>query len=309
MSSGFNWREEYERDPLNSDVVNMLFEVGRQDMGAYTFNRPIEAGPGEGFQYSSGDTNLMMRGLRRAIGKDYANFPWRKLFLPLRIDAVWERDASGTFIGSSNLYMRLRDWAKIGELINHRGVWKGRQIVSKSYMDYMLKMQRAPGRGSPPYGAQIWLDFPVIGLMSAIGYEGQFIIMDPQNDLVIVRLGMDQASGISPFRLYREAVSALGIQASGEDFPSGELPYKKISKKPKSDSVGDPRWIPIVARFRAKSLCSCFNVIKKEAAYCEAWTDMGFLPLPYQRNRQGGVDVGNPVLATANPTGSRYGCQ
>lgn len=125
-SSGLDWQEDYEFAPLKSSVVVMLYTRGRDDMAGFVAETPQARPPGRRFRYSSGDSNVLAAALHGMLGADYAEYPWRALFEPLGIrSAVWERDAAGTFVGSSYVYMSARDLARVGLLMQRHGRWRG----------------------------------------------------------------------------------------------------------------------------------------------------------------------------------------
>lgn len=130
-SSGLDWQEDYEFAPLKSSVVAMLYTRGRDDMAGFVAETPQARPPGRRFRYSSGDSNVLAAALHGMLGADYAEYPWRALFEPLGIrSAVWERDAAGTFVGSSYVYMSARDLARVGLLMQRHGRWRERQIAA-----------------------------------------------------------------------------------------------------------------------------------------------------------------------------------
>lgn len=198
MRSGLKWSEDYS-DPL-SDVVQMLF--ARPAAGAFAALRPLEHPPGEAWKYSSGTTNLLSLVLRRALGEEaYGNWPWSALFAPLGMrTAVFERDGSGTFVGSSFLFAGARDWARFGQLYLQDGVWKGRRVLPEGWVRFSTTpTPLSEGR----FGAHWWLKCPKElggeteagrGLPSdafyAIGHEGQTLTVIPSRRLVVVRLGL-----------------------------------------------------------------------------------------------------------------------
>lgn len=201
MRSGLRFREAYD-DPA-ADVVQMLF--ARPDAAAYAASRPLEAAPGSVWRYSSGTTNILSSLARRALGDaGYAAFPRRALFDPLGMaSAVFEPDASGTFVGSSFLHATARDWARFGELHRCDGVWEGRRILPEGWARFCAA-QTPQSRGE--YGAHWWLKLhPGLGGESlaaaaipadafhALGHEGQCLSVIPSRDLVVVRLGLSIA--------------------------------------------------------------------------------------------------------------------
>ena len=135
-------------------------------------------------------------------------------FNPLGMtSAVLERDAHGTFVGSSYMYATARDWARFGLLIAQRGAWEGRSLLPAGYVDWMNAPHPASmapwGRAEYGHG-QIWLHGPDAGVAAGddpdagfdlpadtvwmLGHDGQSIAVVPSQSLVVVRMGL------TPFR-------------------------------------------------------------------------------------------------------------
>lgn len=218
MSSGVKWAEGYEWSPFSSNIVAALYRTGPSaDFGLYRASVDQEiAPPGKRFNYASGETNLLMRGLKVALGKDYDEYPWKKLFDPVGMSsAVLEKDPSGTFIGSSYGLATPRDFAKFGQLFLHAGrIREGNGKVVQVVPEKWAKLASTPSPAfdelrldhvpEEPYGYSWWLNRPLpaaqIGkrapsfpddLYFASGHYGQLILVIPSWDLVVVRLGLD----------------------------------------------------------------------------------------------------------------------
>lgn len=212
MSSGLKFIEEYEKNPL-SDVNVMLFL--KPDTAAFAASMPLEAEPDEKWHYSSGTTNIISRIIRHTIGNqaDYITFPRRALFNKVGMrSAVIEADASGTLLGSSNLYATARDWARFGLLYIQGGIWEGERILPEGWVEYTTTPTPKAPLGE--YGAQFWLNrgnpedpkkrlYPKLptDLFSLEGYQGQHVVIIPSRKLVVVRLGMTHKGdwGLEPF--------------------------------------------------------------------------------------------------------------
>jgi CubicO group peptidase (beta-lactamase class C family) len=224
MTSGLSWSEDY-LNPLRSDVLSMLFGEGRQDMAAYVAARPLAAAPGTRWSYNSGSTVLAAAALRAALGDfhTYHAFPRRRLFDRIGMrSAVLEADETGTFVGSSYWYASARDFARFGLLLLRDGTWGAERILPAGWVAYM----RTPTAESPGgcFGAGLWLGAvtprdpmtaasPMRGVpydaFYAWGKDGQFLVVVPSRDLVIVRLGvtpLDDRWSIES--LVRDAVAA-----------------------------------------------------------------------------------------------------
>ncbi len=214
MSSGLDAEEGYESGPLKSSVIAMLYTRGRKDMGTYCSGLPLRAEPGTQVYYSSCDTNILSAILKNVYGKDeYNDLPFKQLFAPLGIkNATFEQDASGTFVGSSYLYLTARDLAKIGYLYLNDGVWEGNRLLPESWVNFTMTPSPAykttsyyedlpkdnytshwyantgiPERGVP----EAWPDAPK-DTFAALGHWGQSMYVIPSLDMIIVRYGDDR---------------------------------------------------------------------------------------------------------------------
>ncbi|MFJ2984955.1 MULTISPECIES: serine hydrolase domain-containing protein [unclassified Pseudomonas] len=223
-ASGLAWQEGYEYAPLKSSVVAMLYTRGRNDMAAYSAARPAAEKPGQRFLYSSGDTNVLAAALRGMLDPGaYADYPWQALFTPLGIDsAVWERDGTGTFVGSSYLYLSARDLARIGLLMQREGRWRDRQLLPASWVAFnrtlFSQAQAMPGEANP--GGHWWLNQPLQGsatpwpdaptdTYAALGHWGQALYILPTQKLVIVRYADDRDGSYSHNELLKRVLAAL----------------------------------------------------------------------------------------------------
>jgi CubicO group peptidase (beta-lactamase class C family) len=173
----------------------MLFGDGKNDVAAYAASQPPEHAPGAHWSYASGTTNIVSRIAARALdayGPDFKRFMTARLFEPLGIQSAIPRfDNAGTFIGSSYCFMTARDFARFGLLYLRGGVWDGRQLLPEGWVDYARTPTfQQPGAGDNRYGAHWWLDLGGPGSFSANGYDGQFTVVAPDRDLIIVRHGV-----------------------------------------------------------------------------------------------------------------------
>jgi CubicO group peptidase (beta-lactamase class C family) len=218
MSTGLRFSETYSG--FLEDVMQMLFV--EPDGAAFAASRPLDALPGTRWRYSSGTSNILARIIRvRVPSTDYAGFPRRALFEPLGMrGATLEADAAGNFLASSFMYARARDWARLGMLFLHDGVWRGRRLLPEGWVSF--SRSATPGSPDGEFGAHLWLRVPVYyqapGLpvvlppdaFHAIGHEGQFISVIPSRDLVVVRLGLTRrASAWVHDRFLSEIISVV----------------------------------------------------------------------------------------------------
>ncbi len=188
MRSGLQFAEDYV-DGAVSDVIPMLNFEGRLDMGAFAAAKPLVHSPGSLFSYSSGTTNIVCRILRDIVGGPtrMLAFMTDELFEPIGMrTALPKFDRSGTFVGSSYCLASPQDFARFGYLYLRDGVWDGRRILPEGWVDYA----RTPSYvgDTEAYGAHWWLT-PGTSRFYAGGYDGQRILVVPEQDIVVVRCG------------------------------------------------------------------------------------------------------------------------
>jgi len=187
MSSGLSWNEPTIYNSAN-DEAGMYW---RSSQERYLFDRPMQAAPGQRFNYNGGGTAVLAHILADRVGMALPDYARKNLFAPLGIDDwEWLRDVRGRPLAFSGLRMRPVDVARIGRLLLQRGQWQGRQIVSASWIDASFKPHIATGDGLY-YGYQWWQGSVAAGgkrvlWHAGFGNGGQRLFMLPELDLVIV---------------------------------------------------------------------------------------------------------------------------
>ena len=199
MRSGLSWLEDYV-DGENSDVIDMLFGKGKENTAAFAISQQLIARPGTSWEYSSGTTNIVSRILGNALGDtngSYQNmlkYMQDRLFDPLEMKAEPKFDAAGTFIGSSYVYATARDFAKFGELYLRDGIVNGTRILPEGWVDMARSQHSFDADTGLGYGSHWWTLPGERNSLVAAGYDGQYIMVIPDRDLVVVRLGKTVAA-------------------------------------------------------------------------------------------------------------------
>ncbi len=216
MSSGLAFVEEYLPD-RPSDVIEMLWGAGKDDVAHFAASFPLAHPPGRFWAYSSGTTNIVARAAGAAVAARDAGvegFMRNRLFEPLGMTSAAPKfDAAGTFIGSSFCFATPRDFARFGLLYLRDGLWEGRRLLPEGWVDYARTPTWRQPTDEARYGAHWWLDIAGPGSFSANGYQGQFIVLAPTRDLVIVRNGATSAEDMPGVKGW--------IKAIAECFPEG----------------------------------------------------------------------------------------
>jgi len=192
----------------------MLFGEGQKDVAAFAVAFPLAHAPGTVMSYSSGTTNIISRALARTLGKhgpDFEAFMRERLFAPIGMTSpIPKFDDAGTFIGSSFCFCTARDFARFGLLYLRDGVWEDRRLLPEGWVDYARTRTTAAHDDAEPYGAQWWLGIGGPGSFSANGYDGQYTVLVPDLDVVLVRHGGTPAALKDNLRAFiGEAVQGL----------------------------------------------------------------------------------------------------
>jgi CubicO group peptidase (beta-lactamase class C family) len=152
---------------------------------AHALSFPMVAEPGTRFDYSNTASYLLSSALQRTTGMTAAEFADQHLFGPLGItDYEWTESPEGVNIGWSDLALAPRDMAKIGYLMLRNGEWEGARIVSGEWVAAATREHIAAGTLSDGYGYQWWVNS--VGYFMALGYAGQYIVVLPEQDAVVV---------------------------------------------------------------------------------------------------------------------------
>jgi CubicO group peptidase (beta-lactamase class C family) len=191
MNSGLEWDEDYN---TISDVSKMLFL--EKDMTKIQAKKQFVGKPNQTWNYSSGTSNLLSGILRNTFKthQEYLDYWYTEFIDKIGMSSmVIETDMNGNYVGSSYAWATPRDWAKFGLLYLNKGIWNGEQLFDATWVDYIT----IPTNGSEgTYGGHFWLNaegqFPDVpkNMFYASGYQGQFVFVFPDQDLVVVRMGL-----------------------------------------------------------------------------------------------------------------------
>jgi len=180
----------------------------------------LEAEPGQRWKYANNDTMLVMRSVRETFdnAEDYLRFPYKALLDRIGMQHTFlETDWGHDFIMSSQVWTTARDLARLGVLHLNQGEWQGERILPANWLEYVSTPAPAqPPESGPGYGAQWWLyneRFPALpnDTIAARGNRGQFLVIIPSENLVVVRRGYDIAGepGFNEHDFVRDVLAAL----------------------------------------------------------------------------------------------------
>lgn len=193
MSGGMAWDEAYAS--LFSVTTHGYYGNDLYDLVTHL---EVTDKPGMQFSYRSGETQLLAFVLEAATGQTLSQYAEEKLWKPMQSerDAYWLLDKeNGDEKAFCCFHTTARDAARFGRLMLRHGDWEGKQLISKSYMDEMLRpaayLKDQWGKDSLTYyGLQTWL-FPYRNetLPCMRGMLGQYVFAIPSRQAIVVRLG------------------------------------------------------------------------------------------------------------------------
>lgn len=153
----------------------------------------LKTEPGKKFVYKSGDNQLLGLVLSRTLkGKTITEYLQARIWEPMGMeyDGLWSVDHAGDGLEKTFccISARARDFAKFGRLYLNYGNWNGKQIVSRQWVEQSTRIDTTEG-SAWNYQYQWWLVSKEKGDYMAAGHLGQYVYINPQKQLIIVRLG------------------------------------------------------------------------------------------------------------------------
>lgn len=186
MSSGLDWNENYY-NPFGSTARAYFDDNIREQI----LDLKVVEEPGEKFKYLSGNTELLGMVITKATGKSLSQYLSESFWKPLGMndDALWQIDSKESNMEKAYccISSNARNFGKFGKLFINYGEWNGKQLLDSSFI---AKASKPGFEETPYYGYGFWLsDYKDKEIFYMRGVLGQYVIMIPEDDLVIVRLG------------------------------------------------------------------------------------------------------------------------
>jgi CubicO group peptidase (beta-lactamase class C family) len=218
MASGSSWKESYYSPFTITTRAYFGKELEKAILGLTT----VEV-PGKSFKYASGDTQLLAMVIEKATGKKLYNYLSESFWVPLESEnqALWQIDSEANDMVKAYCCVasNAKDFARFGKLYKDHGKWNGQQILDSAFV---AKSVRPRFKESPKYGYGWWLrktEDKSFFMME--GHLGQCVVVEPNDNLIVVRLGNAKASsGNDPY--------------NGDISTYIEEAYKMLSHAPKT---------------------------------------------------------------------------
>ncbi len=206
MRSGIKFDEGYAT-PF-SDMAKYYYGTNLKN---YIRKLEISRSPDLEYDYISVNGLLLGIAVERATGYNLAKYLEQKIWIPLEMeyDATWNFDSPrGNQIKAfCCINARAVDMAKFGRLYLNQGNWNGRQIVPKSWVEATLNANKS-SRDSQGYPYSYQWRVKDDGAFFAKGILGQYIYVNPEKNVIIVRMGK-RDSGVQWASLFEQICHQL----------------------------------------------------------------------------------------------------
>jgi CubicO group peptidase (beta-lactamase class C family) len=202
------------------DRQNEIYQSGAPIVETAVANI-VDSAPGTRFVYAGGDPILLARALHEAVGDEanWLTYPYQELLWKIGMTRTFlETDVNNDLISSGQCWSTARDYGRLGLLYLGDGLWNGERILPEGWSKYVATPAPAqrPSRSARNirYGGQFWVYGGVDGLpedaYSAVGAMGQYAMIVPSQNLVVVRRGYDAAAGFKMSKFTVDMIAALG---------------------------------------------------------------------------------------------------
>src|SRR5690554_789720 len=186
MSSGLDWNEAY-KNPFGM-TARAYYD---DDLAENILKLKVVDTPGVAFKYLSGNTELLAMVLEKATKKKLSTYLYESFWNPIGAEnyALWQVDDRENRLAKACccLGSNARDFARFGKLYKDYGSWNGQQLLDSTFV---AKSITPRFKESPEYSYGFWLsDFMEKEIFAMRGILGQYVIVIPEDDIIIVRLG------------------------------------------------------------------------------------------------------------------------
>lgn len=194
MASGIDFNEATD---MNSFSMRTLMGTPAMEVIAgYGVQEP----PFTYRRYLSINTEILGQVIKNATGKGLGEYMEEKLWTRIGSahDAYWTLN-NGTELANGGLSISLRDYARFARLYLHEGNWNGEQLLPRDWIrdsldisaDYSKPGANNDGYNAIGYGYQWWVPEGDQGEFMAIGVYGQFLYVNPEQNVIIVKVNAD----------------------------------------------------------------------------------------------------------------------
>jgi CubicO group peptidase (beta-lactamase class C family) len=179
---------------FDNDVHTLQLYQLQSNSARYVLSLPMITQAGTVMHYNDGAPHLVSKAIEVKTGRYLDEYARAKLFEPLDITHwKWERAKDGTTFGAFSLFLKPRDFARVGQLLLQNGMWHNRQIIDRDYLKAATSAH-TPTPFNRDYGYYFWMDKHNRGYY-AHGHGGQILLVVPSKNLVLLYTAWPYTSG------------------------------------------------------------------------------------------------------------------
>ncbi len=194
MASGIDFNEDKDmsgfsmKTLMGTPAMKVIAKYGTQEE-PFTYRR-----------YLSINTEILGQVIVNATGRSLAQYMEEKLWKRIdpAHDAYWTL-SNGTELAMGGLSVSLRDYARFARLYLKEGAYNGQQILDREWVRASMDISEEyakPGSNHDAYNAigygyQWWIPDGNQGEFMAIGVYGQWIYVNPEKNVIIVKTSAD----------------------------------------------------------------------------------------------------------------------
>jgi len=225
----------FSRSP--DDILNRAYLHPRHDEVIIN-DYPMTHVPGERYEYSNANSELVAPLIERATGMRYGDYVSTALLEPIGAmgGSLWVNREGGTAHSGCCILLPAQSWVRMAMLIMNDGAWEGERLLPEGYVEAM----RTGTRENPYYGMGVWLAGSYIkqrgfanpevpfgkvehsqtyldkDLFLFDGNSNQVVYMIPSQNMIVLRTGARPPedapwdNSILPNMLIRDAVAVAG---------------------------------------------------------------------------------------------------
>jgi len=205
MSSGLVWEENYK------DLMGITAQAYvTKDLNKLMMGSKFSGISGDKFKYLSGNTQLLAMAIEKSNNSTIQELTYRWLWNPMgaKNDAIWMIDSKEKNMTKAYccLSSNAKDFAKVGLVYKNFGKINEQKLIDSSFISMSIKPRF---NSNPIYGYGLWIGKQNnIDFFSLRGHQGQYVIVIPKENVIIVRLGKRKSRGSdlnnhpSDFNLY-----------------------------------------------------------------------------------------------------------
>ena len=201
MTPGFHWPEFEEWNCFSPMVFS-------NDINKFILQRPLISTPGEKMNYNSGCSHLLSAIIQKVTNMTTHQFAKENLFDLIGIkNSLWH-EKQGISLGADGLRITSMDMIKFGNLYLNKGNVNGKQIISEKWIEESTAPRYLTYKNIGEYGYHWWvsehkIDAEEIPFYFALGFGGQYIIIIPKFNVVVVFTSRIYQNSLLPLQIFK----------------------------------------------------------------------------------------------------------